>query len=120
MLRTTRAAQLPFQIEKLIVKLKKECPHWGARKVREKPRRRYPELQCPAVSTVHAVLDRHGLVKRRKRRRHKAKGTSLTHVTRPNDLWCADYKGEFMLTDKRYCYPLTISDFASRYARALA
>src|SRR6266540_2535773 len=31
------------------------------------------------------------------------------------DLWCADYKGEFMLADKRYCYPLTISDFASRY-----
>jgi putative transposase len=64
---------------------------------------------------VHAVLDRHGLVKRRKRRRRKAQGTPLTHVTRPNDLWCADYKGEFMLADTRYCYPLTISDFASRY-----
>jgi len=35
--------------------------------------------------------------------------------TQPNHLWCADYKGEFMLADKRYCYPLTISDFASRY-----
>jgi putative transposase len=109
------ANQLPFQIEKLIVKLKKEYPHWGAPKIREKLRRRYPELQCPAVSTVHAVLDRHGLVKRRKRRRHRAKGTVLTHVNRPNELWCADYKGEFMLADKRYCYPLTISDFASRY-----
>jgi hypothetical protein len=32
-----------------------------------------------------------------------------------NDLWCADYKGEFMLADRRYCYPLTITDFASRY-----
>jgi putative transposase len=32
----------------------------------------------------------------------------------PNDLWCADFKGEFMLADKRYCFPLTISDFASR------
>jgi putative transposase len=32
-----------------------------------------------------------------------------------NDPWCADYKGEFMLADRRYCYPLTISDFASRY-----
>jgi transposase InsO family protein len=29
--------------------------------------------------------------------------------------WCADYKGEFMLADKRYCYPLTITDAASRY-----
>lgn len=33
----------------------------------------------------------------------------------PNDLWCADYKGEFMLADRPYCYPLTITDFASRY-----
>ncbi|OWK25139.1 hypothetical protein AJ87_13990 [Rhizobium yanglingense] len=37
---------------------------------------------------------------------------------RANDLWCADYKGEFMLADKRYCYPLTITDFASRYLLA--
>jgi putative transposase len=32
-----------------------------------------------------------------------------------NELWCADYKGEFMLADRRYCYPLTITDYASRY-----
>ena len=35
--------------------------------------------------------------------------------TEPNALWCADYKGEFMLGNRRYCYPLTITDFASRY-----
>jgi putative transposase len=65
---------------------------------------------------VHAVLDRHGLVSR-SRRRHlfKAEGSSLSRPDQPNDLWCADYKGEFMLADHRYCYPLTITDFASRY-----
>ena len=110
-----QASQLPMQIEKLIVGLKKEYPHWGAPKIREKLRRLYPDMHCPAISTVHAVLDRHGLVKRRKRRRYKAKGTALTHVTAPNELWCADYKGEFMLADRRYCYPLTITDYASRY-----
>jgi putative transposase len=109
------ANQLPMQIEKLIVKLKKEYPHWGAPKIREKLKRLYPDLQCPAISTVHAVLDRHGLVKRRKRRRYKAQGTAIAHVTQPNELWCADYKGEFMLADRRYCYPLTITDYASRY-----
>jgi len=36
----------------------------------------------------------------------------------PNDLWCADYKGEFMLANRQYCYPLTITDFASRYLLA--
>ena len=110
-----QASQLPMQIEKLIVGLKKEYPHWGAPKIREKLKRLYPDIHCPAISTVHAVLDRHGLVKRRKRKRHKACGTRLNHVKTPNALWCADYKGEFMLADRRYCYPLTITDYASRY-----
>ena len=61
------------------------------------------------------MLDRHGLVKRRRRRRAGATGTALSRPAEPNALWCADYKGEFMLGDKRYCYPLTITDFASRY-----
>ncbi len=110
-----QASQLPMQIEKLIVGLKKEYPHWGAPKIREKLKRLYPDIHCPAISTVHAVLDRHGLVKRRKRKRHKVCGTRLNHVKTPNALWCADYKGEFMLADRRYCYPLTITDYASRY-----
>ena len=41
--------------------------------------------------------------------------TTLSRPTEPNALWCADYKGEFMLGNRRYCYPLTITDFASRY-----
>ena len=49
----------------------------------------------------------------RKRRRYKAKGTALSKPDQPNELWCADYKGEFMLTDRRYCYPLTVTDFTS-------
>ena len=69
----------------------------------------------PGISTVHAVLDRQGLVTRRRRRRYKAEGTALSRPATPNELWCADYKGEFMLADRRYCYPLTITDFASRY-----
>jgi putative transposase len=108
------ANQLPEPIEKLIVRLKREYPTWGAPKIRERLRRRYTPTQCPAISTVHAVLDRHGLVTRRKRR-HRAQGTALTWPDEPNALWCADYKGEFMLADRRYCYPLTITDFASRY-----
>jgi len=113
-----QANQLPFQIEQLIVQLKRERPSWGAPKIREKLRRLHSELQIPAISTVHAVLDRHGLVRRGRKRRYRAQGTTLSKPVRPNDLWCADYKGEFMLADRRYCYPLTISDFASRYLLA--
>jgi len=109
------ANKLPFRIETRIVQLKKEHPSWGAPKIREKLRRLYNEIQLPAISTVHAVLDRHGLVSKGRRRRYLAQGTRLSQPTHPNDLWCADYKGEFMLADRRYCYPLTITDFASRY-----
>uniref|UniRef100_UPI0040422534 IS481 family transposase n=1 Tax=Roseitalea porphyridii TaxID=1852022 RepID=UPI0040422534 len=109
------ANQLPFQIETLIVSLKKEQPSWGAPKIRDKLMRLYPDLHAPAVSTVRAVLDRHGLVQRRKPRRARAQGTALSRPGHPNDLWCADYKGEFMLADRRYCYPLTVTDHVSRY-----
>jgi putative transposase len=108
------ANQLPMALEKLIVRLKREYPTWGAPKIRERLRRRYAPVQCPAISTVHAVLDRHGLVQKTKRR-PRVKGTALSWPAQPNALWCADYKGEFMLADRQYCYPLTITDFASRY-----
>jgi putative transposase len=110
-----QANQLPPQLEREIVRIKRDFPSWGAPKIRERLRRRISGVRCPAISTVHAVLDRHGLVTRRRRRRWRAEGTALSHPTHPNDLWCADYKGEFMLANRRYCYPLTITDFASRY-----
>ena len=112
------ANQLPFQIETLIVRLKHEKPSWGAPKIKERLARLYPDVHTPAISTVHAVLDRHGLVKRRRARRNRANGTALSIPMQPNELWCADYKGEFMLADRRYCYPLTITDFATRYVFA--
>jgi putative transposase len=110
-----QANRLPPQLEAAIVRLKRDYPGWGAPKIREKLRRQSTAPHLPAISTVHAVLDRHGLVRRRRRRRHAATGTELSRPTVPNALWCADYKGEFMLGDRRYCYPLTITDFASRY-----
>lgn len=52
---------------------------------------------------------------RKKRTRFKSEGTVLNHVHSPNDLWCADYKGQFLLGNQSYCYPLTITDYTSRY-----
>ncbi len=111
------ANQLPAAVEAMIVRCKKEKPHWGARKIRELLVRRLAgDVRIPARSTVHAVLDRHGLVAQaRNRARHRAQGTPLSEALAANDLWCADFKGEFKLGDGRYCYPLTITDQASRY-----
>jgi len=110
-----QANRLPYQVERTILGIKKEHPSWGARKIRDKLIREFSMIKPPAVSTVHAVLDRHGLVTRKKRRRYKAEGTTLVGAHEPNGLWCADYKGEFMLGNRQYCYPLTISDYRSRY-----
>lgn len=111
------ANQLPFQVESLIVEIKREKPRWGARKIRELLVKRLDsDVRVPAKSTVHAVLDRHGLVKRApNRRRNKAMGTALCAVSAPNNLWCADFKGEFKLGSRQYCYPLTVTDQASRF-----
>lgn len=110
------ANQLPPQVEGLIVQLKQDKPHWGARKIRELLLRRLAgDVRVPAKSTIHAVLDRHGLVKRLGRKRRRAQGTPLSAGAAPNDLWCADFKGEFQLGNRRYCYPLTVTDQASRY-----
>jgi transposase InsO family protein len=49
------------------------------------------------------------------RRRTRTEGTPLSAGSAPNDLWCVDFKGEFQLGDRRYCYPLTVTDHASRY-----
>jgi transposase len=103
------ANQLPDQIETLIVQLKAEKPYWGARKIRELLVRRLDgDIRVPAKSTIHAVLDRHGMVKRGGGPRHRARGTPLSEGTRPNELWCADFKGEFKLGNGRYCYPLMV------------
>jgi len=115
------ANQLPEPVERAIVEAKKDKPRWGARKIRELLVRRLAgDVRIPAVSTVHAVLDRHGLVTRaRKRRRNRATGTALSAGTQPGDLWCADFKGEFKTGDGRYCYPLTVTDHASRRIMAV-
>jgi transposase InsO family protein len=108
--------QLPVQVETAILALKQDKPHWGARKIREKLLRRFAsEVKVPAQSTIHAVLDRHGLVKRMGRPRGRAEGTALSLGQKPNELWCTDYKGEFLLGNQKYCYPLTVTDHASRY-----
>jgi transposase len=83
------ATQLPDPVEAMIVRLKKEKPHWGARKIRELLVRKLAgDVRLPARSTVHAVLDRHGLVSqaRKRNRANKAMGTTLSQALDPNDL----------------------------------
>lgn len=108
--------QIPFEIEQTIVRLKKEKPQWGAPKIRELLGKRYTGIKLPAISTVHCVLDRHGLV-RKKRRRKKFTSIAgyLSTPKKANDLWCTDFKGQFVMGNQKHCFPLTITDQVSRF-----
>jgi hypothetical protein len=96
----------------MIVRIKREKPHWGARKIRALLVNRLDgDVRIPVHSTVRAVLDRYGMVKRTKqRKRNKAKGTPLSQAKHPNELWCVEFKGEFRLGNRQYCYLLTVTD----------
>src|SRR6201987_1967986 len=109
------ANRLPFQVENFILNVKHEHPTGGRRKSPERLIRRFSGIPIPAKSTIHAVLDRYGLVERRGRLRRRAQGTALSLGQKPNELWCTDYKGEFLLGNHQYCYPLTVTDHASRF-----
>ena len=78
--------------------------------------RESPELKLPCASTVGDVLKRRGLITPRKRRRSTMPhGSPLRTAAAPNEIWCADFKGQFRLGSRRYCYPLTITDRFSRF-----
>ena len=77
---------------------------------------RFPAAQLPARSTCNAILARHGLIlKRRRRSQIGHPGNQAEVPIEPNQMWAADFKGEFKTRDGRYCYPLTVTDSYSRY-----
>jgi transposase InsO family protein len=89
---------------------------WGARKVRKRLIKRFPNRPWPARSTISDILGRNGRVQsRRRRNRWKHPGAAPFSTTAPNQVWTVDFKGQFRMRDGRYCYPLTVVDHFSRY-----
>jgi transposase InsO family protein len=117
--RSRRPHSCPWQTDAAIVeevvKLRKAHPHWGPRKLLDLMQRRDPERELPSVSTGARILAREGLVKPRRRYRRAHPGCPKSIPQGPNDIWAADYKGQFRLKNGTYCFPLTVSDLASRY-----
>jgi putative transposase len=101
----------------LLLRARRLHPSWGPAKLVQYLAPRYPAVErWPAVSTVADLLTRHDLVPPRRRRRAIVHpGVVPIHTTAPNDLWTADYKGQFRTRDGVYCYPLTIADQHTRY-----
>jgi len=99
-----------------ILASKTQHVHWGSRKVLAWLRNHYPDQTWPAASTTSEIFKRHGLVKSRRRHHHTPPYTEpFLHCNQPNEVWCADFKGQFRLGEGKLCYPLTLSDSYSRY-----
>jgi transposase InsO family protein len=110
------ARQSSPQVQKLIIDLKGDKPTWGAAKIREYLIQKHPGLRFPVRSTVHEILDRQGLVRKQgRKKKHTAHPTHLGKAQESNEIWCTDFKGQFRLGNRKYCYPLTISDQFSRF-----
>lgn len=105
----------PPEIEALILDIN-ERKGWLAKKIRGHLRRTYPEIDAPARSTVHGILERAGRTNRRRRKRnYKHPGKPFVDAQKPNDVWAIDFKGDFVMGNGSRCYPLTITDTYSRF-----
>ncbi len=106
--------------ERAVVAVRQEHPTWGPKKIKAWLERRRPGQVWPAESTIGEILDRHGLVKRRRLRRHvPACQHRLTTALAPNDVWGVDFKGWFRTGDGMRCDPFSLSDLMSRYVLRL-
>lgn len=109
-----------LEIRELLVAAKKEHPTWGPRKLRAWLKAKHQGVKLPSSTTIGGILKQEGLVQQRRHRRGKgtAKPTFLSQPAGPNEVWCADFKGQFRLGSGEHCYPLTITDCFSRYLLA--
>ncbi|MGA9533063.1 MAG: IS481 family transposase [Anaerolineales bacterium] len=107
--------QTPTEIAEELIDLRKAHPHRGPKKLLNAMARREPDRVLPAISTAAKILADAGLVKPRRRHRRAHPGCPQTKAAEPNDIWPADYKGQFRLKNGQYCFPLTVSDLATRF-----
>lgn len=108
--------QTAAEIVEAILQARRRHPSWGGKKLLTLVHKRHPDWDLPHRSTACDILSRNGMVpKKRQRRRIGHPGKPTSAIVAPNDLWSADFKGQFKTGDGRYCYPLTVTDNFSRY-----
>jgi transposase InsO family protein len=110
--------KMSAELATLLCEFRIKHDDWGARKLLKVLKGRHPRRRdWPAASTVADLFSREGLARRPRRRRPRPDhpGAPAIHTAAPNDLWTADFKGEFRTGDGIYCYPLTIADLHARY-----
>jgi len=107
--------QTDAKIVESLVDLRHAHPSWGSGKLLDVLQRRHPRWDMPARSTAAQILKHHGLVRERRRHRREHPGCPQSVAAEPNDIWGADYKGQFRLGNGTYCFPQTVSDLNTRF-----
>jgi putative transposase len=108
--------QTPRRIEEQVLELRREHMSWGPRKLRSWLKNKHPQKTWPAASTIGELLDREGLVNRRRIRRRTPPYTQpFASADQANAVWCVDFKGWFRSQDGTRIDPFTMSDAYSRY-----
>lgn len=103
-------------IEEEIIRFKTAHPRRGPRKIKAELSGLEPHRPWPAASTIGDILKRHGLVApRRVRRRTPPYTKPFAACWNPNDVWCLDFKGWFLLGNGHRCDPFTLTDADSRF-----
>lgn len=111
--------ETPTEITDAILKAKGLHPGMGPKKLKALLIKRHPYWKWPAISTASDILKRNGLVTSpRRRRKIGHPGRPMTPMTKPNEIWTADFKGKFRTGDRLYCHPLTVADGFSRFLLA--
>lgn len=111
--------QTDDRLVKMLLEEKRAYSKWGPKKIVALLEKKYPNESWPAVSTIGEWFKKHGLVRCRKLRKRVPPYTKpFAECNAPNDVWSADYKGQFKTQDGKICYPLTITDNKSRYLLA--
>lgn len=102
-------------IEASVLAIRDAHPAWGARKIGRCLER--DGHAVPAISTIHAILKRHGRVVLP----DNTPGQPWQRFEReaPNLLWQMDFKGHMPMGRGGDCHPLTVIDDHSRYAVCL-
>lgn len=112
--------QTPLTIRKAIIDLRSKTKYLrGPKKIQALLKQKHPEWEIPSITTIYKILDKEGLVRRSKRRKRVPVAQQpFSPVHHPNDVWTADFKGQFKTKDETWCFPLTVMDHHSRYLLA--
>ena len=112
--------QTPYAVRKAIIALRtgrRDPP--GAKKLRILLQQKNPGWPIPSETTIYNILVKEGLICTPRRRKCTTPGQQpFAAVHHANDVWSADFKGQFKTKDGTWCYPLTIMDHQTRYLLA--